>query len=402
MRVVVLIAAFTVVMAGPNLPTPLLPGYRASLGLDAFGLTVLFSVYLVALVVVLSLVGWVARRSSPRALLLAGLLLGVASDLCFVWQPVTLAGVLSGRVLSGVAVGISTGAAAVLLRYHGGGRSASATALCALLGSAAGTALTALLAEFLPLPRELCYLVHAAVSTVCVVSLWVIREFAEPARADARGARGDTAMVRPNERGRFAVASAIGMGAWVTAGLMVALVPTYAVDLLGATSLVVAASPVVLYLGAACLGSMVAGRRSARTDLVAGPLFMAIGLALTALSGPTHSTVVLVLGAVITGIGQGLAFRGGLFAALTVSDPARQGVATSTFSAVAYFGAAATTLGMGLVTGWLGLDIAFRWASMLFGAAALVLGILAGRLFRQRAGEFVSAPSVVSLPGGVQ
>lgn len=384
LRVVVLIAAFTAVMAGPNLPTPLLPGYRASLGLGAFGLTVLFSTYLIALVGVLLSVGWAARRNSPRALLLSGLLLGIASDVWLAWGASTLAGVLTGRVLSGVAVGLSTGATAVLLRHHGGVRSASATALCALLGSAAGTALSATLAEYLPLPRVLPYLVHAVVSLACIALLLSVREFTEPRRADTGRTEGGGAVVQQGKAGRFSVASATGVAAWVSAGLMVALVPSYAAALLGATNLVVAASPVVLYLAAACLGSLTAGRWSPRIELTTALAFMAAGLVLTALSGPVRSTAVLLLGAVVTGMGQGLGFRGGLFAALTVSTPDRHGAATSRFSALAYSGAAATTLGMGLLTGWLGLDTAFRWAAALFVTAALFLGLLAQRLFAER------------------
>ena len=392
-RVVVLITAFTVVMAGPNLPTPLLPGYRDAFGLGAFGLTVLFSTYLFVLVGVLSSIGRAAHRVSPRALLLVGLLLGVVSDACLAWGASALAGVLAGRALSGLAVGLSTGATAVLLRYHGQARSASATALCALLGSAVGTTLTATLAQYLPWPRTLSYLVHAAVSLACAVFVASRGEFAEPRRADTGGpdtsgadGRGGS-VVRQGQLGRFAVASATGVGAWVTAGLMVALVPSYAAALLGATNLVVAASPVVLYLLAACAGSLVAGRRPARLELAAAVAFMAIGLALTALSGPLRSTAVLMSGAIVTGVGQGLGFRGGLFAALTVSAAGREGAATSRFSALAYFGAAATTLGMGLLTGRLGLDVAFRWAAALFAAFALVLGVLARRLYAGHTAE---------------
>lgn len=377
----VLIVAFTVVMAGPNLPTPLLPGYRAALGLGAFGLTVLFSTYLIALVAVLLSVGWAARRRSPRALLITGLLLGTAADACLAWGAATLAGVLAGRVLSGFAVGLSTGAAAVLLRRHGDHRSASATALCALLGSAAGTALTAVLAEYLPLPRMLTYLTHAVIGLTCVALLVADRVLAFPRRTDTGRFEGGGTVVRQGMLGRFSVATATGVGAWVTAGLMVALVPTYAAALLGATNLVVAAGPVVAYLVAACLGSTVAGRRAPRAELATAPALMAAGLILTALSGPWNATAVLFLGAVITGAGQGLGFRGGLFAALAVSAPDRQGAATSRFGALAYLGAALTTLGMGLLTGWLGLDTAFRCAAALFAVAALVLIVFARRLF---------------------
>lgn len=393
-RVALLIAAFTVVMAGPNLPTPLLAGYRAALGLDAFGLTVLFSAYLIALVAVLFGVGRVARRSTPRTLLLGGLLLSVASDVCLAWGATTLTGVLAGRVLSGFAVGLSTGTVSVLLRHHGGARAASATALCALLGSAAGTTLTAALAEYLPLPRVLTYVTHAVTCLVCAALVLGVRAYAEPRRADTGSGGHGGAVVRRGMLGRFSVACAAGAGAWVTAGLMVALVPSYTAELLGASNLVVAVSPVVLYLLAACAGSTAAGRRSPRSELVAAPALMAAGLALTALSGPARSLVLLLIGAGLTGAGQGLAFRGGLSAALATANRAREGAAASRFSALAYLGTAVTTLGMGVLTGQLGLDAAFRWAAALFALYALVTGWLTRRTFAARGPEPGTPPPV--------
>lgn len=395
-RVVLVIAAFTVVMAGPNLPTPLYPAYRAGLGLPAFGLTVLVGVYLVVLVPVLLSAGWAARRWSPRALLVAGLTLSAAADACLAFSP-TVGGIVAGRVLSAGAVGLSTGAATVLLRHHGRLRSASTPAVCTVLGSAAGTAFTAVLAEYLPQPTRLAYVAHALIGLACAGSLVAARALARPRRADTgRGAGGGT-VIRPGEAGRFAIACGAGLAAWVTAGLIVSLVPTYAHALLHATNLVVSAGPVVAFLTAAGLGSIVAGRRPPRAELAVAPILMAAGLALTASSGPAHATAVLFLGAAITGTGQGLGFRGGLASALRAAAPARQAVASSRYSACAYLGAAAITLGMGLLTDRVGLDAAFRYAAVLFGAGAVVLAVLAYRRF---GGPRLSG--VGGLPGGEQ
>jgi hypothetical protein len=391
---VLLITTFTMVMAGPNLPTLLLPAYRLSLGMGPFGLTVLFSAYLVALVAVLFTVGHLARRTSPRSLVLAGLLLGVAADVLLAFTAHSLAGVLAARVLSGMSVGVATGATAVLLRHHGAQRAASATALCALLGSALGTALTAVLAQTLPLPGVLTYLVHAGACLSCAGLVAVRRALALPRRADTARADGGGSVVLPDAAGRYWVACGAGVSAWVTAGLTVALVPSYAAALLGATNLLVAAGPVVAYLLAASLGSVAAGRRTPATELALAPALMAAGLGLTALSGPWGLTVLLLLGAVITGFGQGLAFRGGLAAAQGAANALRQGEATSRYSALAYLGATVTTLGMGALTGWLGLDIAFRWAAALFGLAALALVVLARRVFAVAAGRGAAAMRV--------
>nr|WP_272917953.1 MFS transporter [Actinomadura rayongensis] len=385
------IAAFTIVMAGPNLPTPLFPYYRTALGLSAFGLTALVGVYLVALVAVLLSAVWFARRFSPRALVAGGLVLAAAGD-AFLAVPPSVAALAAGRVLHGVAVGVATGAVAVLLREHGTLRNGSLPALCALLGSAAGTAFTAVLAQYLPWPRTLAYVAHAVLALACAAALSAVRALGEPRRADAGRSAGG-AVVRPGELARFWSACAAGVAAWVTAGLVVALVPSYAVLLLHATNLVVVASPVVVFLVAACFGSVAAGRRPPRTEFTVAPALMAAGLALTALSGPWRSTAVLVVGALLTGAGQGLAFRGGFAVALTLSAPARHGVAASRYNAGAYLGAAVTALGMGLLVGRIGLDDAFRWAAVLFAAGAVLLAVVARRLFPGPAGGTAPEPA---------
>lgn len=378
-RLALVMAAFAIVMAGPNLPTPLYPHYRASLGLSPFGLTVLVGAYLVALVGVLLSAGWFARRSSPRALLTAGLVVMSVSDALLACPPTTVS-LVTGRALAGCAVGASTGAVAVLLGHHGSVRTGSVPAVCALLGSAAGTALTALLAEYLPCPQTLVYLVHAASSLVFGAWLWLVPALGRPRRGDTGRTEGG-AVVRVGAVARFRVACASGVAAWVTAGLVVALVPSYSVQLLQASNLVVVAIPVVVFLVAACGGSMAAGRWRPRAEVPIAALLMSAGLVMVAMSGPCRSTSILIAGTLVTGAGQGLGFRSGFAAVLSLSSPERHGVAASWYNAGAYLGAAVTTLGMGLIAGRVGLANAFWGAAVLFALGALALAVMALRLF---------------------
>jgi MFS family permease len=373
----VVTTAFSAIMATPNLPTPLLPGYRRALGLSAFGLTVLFSVYLVVLVVVLLSVGRLSRRYSPRALLLTGIALAAAADGCL-GPGAHLIPVLAGRALTGAAVGASTGAAAVLLAHHGGGRERSATALCALGGAAAGTAAAALAADFLPWPNTTIYLLHLLILLASAVGIVVVPVGVQGA-AIGRRPRGRTSP-RARGRGTFVIGSAVGAAAWITAGLVVSLVPTYSNELLGATDRVTSSSPVVGFLLAACAGARLGARRPARVELPVALILMCGGLAGVAVSGPLHSALLLFIAGGITGGGQGLGFRAGLATAVGGSDTARHGRVTVLYNAFAYLGATVTTLTLGVAATAGGLETAFRYAAVIFAGYGVVLIVFAARL----------------------
>jgi hypothetical protein len=373
----VVTTAFSAIMATPNLPTPLLPGYRRALGLSAFGLTVLFSVYLVVLVVALVSVGPLTRRYSPRALLLTGIVLAATAD-GFLGLGAHLIPVLAGRALTGAAVGVSTGAAAVLLAHHGGGRKRSATALCALGGAAAGTAATALAADFLPWPNTTIYLLHLLILLTSAVGIVVV-PVGVPGGVIGRRPEGRPSP-RPRGGGAFVIGSAVGAAAWITAGLVVSLVPTYSNELLGATDRVTASSPVVAFLLAACAGARLAARRSARVELPIALTLMCGGLAGVAVSGPLHSALLLFTAGGITGGGQGLGFRAGLATAVGGSDTARHGRVTVLYNAFAYLGATVTTLTLGLAAAAGGLETAFRYAAVVFAGYGIVVIVFAARL----------------------
>jgi MFS family permease len=105
--------------------------------------------------------------------------------------------------------------------------------------------------------------------------------------------------------------------------------------------------------------------------LIAGMGFLAIGLA-------ASSALLLVLGGVIAGFGQGLSFRAGL-AAVNEGSPAaeRAGVASS-FFVVMYVAISLPVIGEGLLAQAVGLRAAgLSFAALVAGLSAVVLILLA-------------------------
>ncbi len=153
------VASFCLVVAGPNLPTALLPAYRDAYRMTPFGLSLIFSAYLVLLVPALILCTRPAMRARAGLLLSVGLALAVVADLVMVTShsPQML---VVGRALSGVSVALSTGATAALMVALVGERGRGSVATGNIAGALLGTVSAVLLAQVGAGPSV--YLVHGA------------------------------------------------------------------------------------------------------------------------------------------------------------------------------------------------------------------------------------------------
>ncbi|MGW4383984.1 MFS transporter, partial [Kitasatospora sp. NPDC004531] len=113
-RVGLVAAALLLMLIGANLVTPLYPTLQVRLGLTPLDTTILFTVYVFALVPVLAAVGHWSDHLGRRAMILPAVALSAAGDAVFAtadsfWQ------LAAGRAVQGIAVGLSTGAAGAAL-----------------------------------------------------------------------------------------------------------------------------------------------------------------------------------------------------------------------------------------------------------------------------------------------
>src|SRR5690606_5581345 len=101
----------TSAVVGSSTPIPLYPIYRAELGLDTFTMTLIFVVYVVAVLgALLSSGKALARFDTPHRLLAPALLI-VAAGALIMSQAHSLAWLLAGRILAGLGTGCATVAA---------------------------------------------------------------------------------------------------------------------------------------------------------------------------------------------------------------------------------------------------------------------------------------------------
>ncbi|WP_395368654.1 MFS transporter [Streptomyces tubercidicus] len=369
-------AVFAVGMAGTTLPTPLYGLYRTQLGFSELMVTVVFAVYALGVITVLLLAGQVSDEVGRRPVLLCALGLSAASALCFVFEG-GLPMLLLGRVLSGFAAGLFSGAAtAAVLELARPGQEAHAgfAATAANMGGlGCGPLLSGLLAQYAPWPLVLPFLVHLLLVAGAAGVTWFLPETVGPPHR-LRRLRPQGLRLPPEVRGVFTPAAVAAFAGFSLLGLFTAVTPSFLHETLGVRNLAVAGSVVFTVFLGSTAGQSLTERIGVRRALPGGCLVLVVGLVLVATSLAVTSLPILVIGALCGGVGQGLAFRAGLTAVGRAAPPEHRGGTISSFFLVAYLGISLPVVGVGALTLALGL----RGAGLTFSACAIVLTVAVG------------------------
>ncbi|MFI1916991.1 MFS transporter [Nocardia sp. NPDC020380] len=365
-------ALLVLIMAQPNLATGMMPYYRHAWGLAPLLITVIFAAYLFALTPTLSLLGTPRARQGWWWRIGVGSAFGIAADAGMAaahsaW-PVTIA-----RVCAGLSVGLVTGSLAGLILERRGESGRTALAAATVLGSALGTVAAAAVAQYLPAPGVTVYLAHAVL--LGLVALAVLAD-----RTVRPGTAGHKASARqPAEEPRIA-GYLSGIAAWVSAGLVVALLPSYGAELLKTTNLTLLALPVTLYLVCAWLAQQLLPPNSLPAEPVTTQAIIIAGVLIAAAVSWLPSLPLLLAGGVVAGVGQGIAYRSGLRIVSAATPPDQHARASSRFATVAYLCAAVTTVGLGVIA-----NLGSMRDAVLAAAVVLLAVAAATTLVRRRA-----------------
>ncbi|MFJ9417110.1 MFS transporter [Streptomyces sp. NPDC101227] len=367
---------FAIGMAGTTLPTPLYGLYRQELGFSELMVTVVFAAYAIGVITVLLLAGNVSDEVGRRPVLLCALGLSAASALCFLFEG-GLPALFAGRVLSGFAAGLLSGAAtaAVLELAKPGreGRAGFAATAANMGGLGCGPLLAGVLAQYTPWPLALPFLVHLLLVALAAVVTWLLPETVRDPRRPTR-LRPTALRLPPEVHGVFTPSAVAAFAGFSLLGLFTAVAPSFVGQTLRMHNLAVAGVIVCTVFLGSTLGQLLAGRLGVRRALPGGCLVLAVGLVLVGTSLAVQSLPVLVIGALCGGTGQGLAFRAGLAAVSAAAPPERRGGTISAFFLVAYLGISLPVVGVGALTLALGL----RGAGLTFAGCVIVLVVCVG------------------------
>ncbi|MFJ8622605.1 MFS transporter [Kitasatospora sp. NPDC093550] len=376
-------AAFAVCMTGTTLPTPLYGLYQDELGFSELTVTVVFAVYAFGVIGVLLLVGNVSDTVGRRPVLLGGLAFAAGSDAVFLGAD-SVPLLLLGRLLSGLSAGLFTGTGtAYVLELAAPGQRARAgfVATAANMGGlGCGPLLAGVLAEYAPAPLVLPFVVHLVLLAVSFALTRRLPETVAGARP-LRTARPNLPSLPPEVRPVFVPAGIAAFAGFSLLGVFTSVSPAFLAGELGVDNHAVVGLIVFTAFFASTLGQLLVPRLGTARAIPLGCLVLIAGLALLAASLAWTVLPPLVLSALVGGAGQGMALRGAVGEVAAASPAEHRGGALSALFVVAYFGISIPVIGVGLLTGPVGL----AHAGLVFAACMAVLAAASGTYLLRRA-----------------
>ncbi|MGW1530374.1 MFS transporter [Streptomyces sp. NPDC002159] len=370
--------AFLSLMAFGTVPTPLWPLYQAR---DHFGpteVTIAFAVMVVGAAASFRMLGHLSDRLGRRRIIVSALVVGIVSAVVLAAWP-DLPGLIVGRLVTGVAVGLMASTATAYLTdlyheahpEHGGSPVPALVASVANLGGLAlGPLVSGALAEWVPAPLVTSYVVF----TVAMAVLLLLA-LATPETVDTELKAGDWPVrfaLRPGQRPVFAAAASTGFFAFALMGLFSSLGAIMVRGELGITSTFIVGLAPFTAFAASAVAQLALGKMSQRHQFQVGTVIFPIGLALTAVALYHPALWYFLLAVAVSGAGAGLLFKGAVTQSAIAADPASRAGVLAAFFIVAY-------TGMGLPS--IAFSIVIRHAAlaptMIWFAVALSVGAIA-------------------------
>ncbi|AZM54356.1 MFS transporter [Streptomyces sp. WAC 01529] len=378
-------AVFAVCMAGTTLPTPLYGLYQEKFGFSELTVTVVYAVYAVGVIGVLLLAGNASDAVGRRPVLLWGLGAATASAVCFLFAT-TLGWLYVGRLLSGLSAGLFTGAATAYvmeLAPQGGTSRATFLATAANMGGlGCGPLLAGVLAQYADGPLYLPFAVHLALVACSAAVLLRLPETVRE-RRPLSTVRPQRPGLPPRVRTVFGPAAAATFVGFALFGVFTSVSPSFLAHSLDVRNHAVSGLIVALAFFASTAGQLAVGRFGLGRSLPLGCAALLGGLALLAGALWWDLLPLVVLSALVGGVGHGLAFRGSLAAVAAASEANQRAAVISALFVVAYAGISVPVIGVGLLAGPMGLE----GAGLVFIACMTLLVSTAGvYLLRRRPG----------------
>jgi MFS family permease len=323
-------------LAASAAPTPLYAVYQREWGFSAITTTVVFGVYAVAVLSMLLVAGRLSDYAGRRPVLLAALGVQVAAMLVYAGAD-GVGELTAARVIQGLSTGAALGAIAAGLLDVSRERGALANALSPGLGTGSGAFVSALFVQFLPAPAHLIYLVLAGVFAVQAVGVALLRETVATRRVPASALVPEVRLPRA-VRGPVLAAAPVLFAVWALAGLYGALGPALVQSLTGSANVVLGGASLALLAVTAVVAVYLLRHAQAGTVMVTGVIALMAGVAITLVALGTGSAPLFFAGTLVSGIGFGSGFQGGIRTVIPAAAPHERAGVLSLLFVISYLG----------------------------------------------------------------
>ena len=338
--------AFLVVMAFATLPSPLYGLYRERDGLSALTITIVYAIWAASTIAALVAVPFIAARIGRRGVMFAAVAtMMVAAAELVAWK--ALPGLLIGRLLTGLAVGMAAGTAIVYLielslRADPTASPAPARTIGTSVNVGAlgiGPLVAGCLAAWVSHPLTVPYLVWIALGAIALVGLFAAPETGAPAAA----------------RNPFTVrlpvpAGAAGLAAFAANGLFAGLSGLLLATIFHHTSHALAGATLFIVFTAGVVSQLLTTNVRASRVFALGTLSMLVGLVLlvTSVRLSTPSLAMFLVSGGLIGAGVGAVYKGTAALVLDRTAPENRVAMTAELLIVLFVGLSLPVIGAGV------------------------------------------------------
>ncbi|MGW7006533.1 MFS transporter [Streptomyces sp. NPDC054933] len=348
-------AAFMALMAFGTVPTPLWPLYQAR---DHFGptvVTVAFAVMVVGAAASFLTLGHLSDRFGRRRIVVPALLVATLASVTLLAWP-ALPGLIVGRLLTGVAVGLMASTATTYLAdlYHeahpdreGSPVPGLVAAASNLGGLALGPLIAGLLAEWAPAPLVTPYALFAIAMLGFLVLVLSTPETVDLELPDRQ--QPTRFALRPGAGPAFAAASVVGFFAFAALGLFSSLGAIIIRGQLHITSHAIAGVAPFTMFAASAIAQLALGTLPLVRLMKIGVVLFPGGMALTAVSLYHPTLTLFLVAAGIAGAGAGLLFKGAASQIAMAAAPTSRAGVLAMFFVIAYIGMGAPSIAFSMV-----------------------------------------------------
>jgi MFS family permease len=375
-------AAFASLQAFGTVPTPLWPLYAVRDGLSSTTVTLAFACMVVGAGASLYLFGHLSDRLGRRRIIVPALAFGIAAAAVMAWWP-TLPGLLIGRVLTGVAIGLMASTATTYLTdlyragHPGQPRSrvpATVASVASLGGLSLGPLVAGALVRWVGHPFTTSYLVFMALMVIGAISVSLSPETVDRALPTSAGA--PKFVLRHAQGTAFIGAAAVAFCSFAVIGLFSSVGSLIVHSELHESSPFIWGLAGFLVLGVSALTQTLFPKLAVVRMLVLGLIGVPIGMALVVVALFNPSLTVYLLGSAIAGAGAGLLFKAALGVAITTAEPSSTAGVLAMFFVVAYLGVGVPPVLLTAAT----YLISSRSALIGFSVVILAISVIAARL----------------------
>lgn len=370
------VVAFLTVMAAAGAPSVTLSQYQRAWGFPDIALTVAFAIYALVLLLALLVCGSLSDRLGRRPVAIAALALNAIAMVQFLTAH-DIGAVIAARAVQGAATGAATtvfSASILELAPARGRRTAEVlVSITTAGGLGIGVVLTGAATQFTGRPNTVVFGTALAIIIAAAIVLWMSPETVTPRQGTTQRAMSafiPRARVAATVRARFVRLVPGVVGIWMSAGLILGLGASLAHDTLDLgngiiASVVVAAQP----LTATLCTIVLAPRLTPRRLLPAGLAAVITGVTAEGVSFLTGSPALIVIGAIVTGLGFGAVFSGTLRDLLPGIRSHERAEFFAAFYIVGYLAYGLSAIAAGFVSDAVGL----RSAAAIYAAATIIV-----------------------------